>query len=400
MITVSDARLAIAKAAQPLAAESISVNCAQGRVLAQPVTSAIDLPPFANSAMDGYALRLAELTTLAELPVVGSSFAGSNPAPLAPATAMRIFTGAPLPAGADTVVIQEDVLVDGDRLRLKSAESYRVGENIRAQGHELAQGSVWFERGHVLTAADCGLLAAMGMADVAVLRRPRVALLATGDELTAPGEPLLPGKIYNSNHTLLVNLIHALGCELTYSQTVADDLAATSAALSQASACADIVLCTGGVSVGEADFVKTALESLGELAFWKIAVKPGKPLAFGRIGDAAFFGLPGNPVSAYVTFMLFVWPYLQVQAGVAVAQAAAFNTERAIVDFDWLKAGKREEFLRVTSRRVDGQLRLELLPNQSSGSLSSVALAAGFARVPVGATWQTGSSVEFIAKPF
>lgn len=400
MISVLQARQAIARSAELLAAETVAINQACGRILADSVISPIDLPPFSNSAMDGYALKLAELTALKRLPVQGASFAGSAPSVLQPQTAMRIFTGAPVPTGADTVVIQEDVEIIDDCLQLKAGESYRVADNIRAQGHELAQGSVWFERGRQLSAADCGLLAAMGLAQVSVIRRPTIALLASGDELVTPGLSLQPGQIYNSNHTLLLSILTTLGCELVYSQTVADDLAATEQALAAAAAQADVILCTGGVSVGDADYVKAALESLGELQFWKIAVKPGKPLAFGRINSAAFFGLPGNPVSAYVTFILFVLPYLQALQAAPAEQLGALPVQPATSLFAWPKAGKREEFLRVTARQIDGQLAVELLPNQSSGSLSSVALADGFVRVPVGKNWQAGEMVEFLAKPF
>lgn len=401
MISVLEARQAIIERAQTLPAERIAVAQAAGRYLSSAVCSPIDLPPFDNSAMDGYALRLAELNAAGSLPIKGVCLAGSAPAELAPNTAMRIFTGAPVPVGADTVVIQEDVIVDGQRLALKIGESYRLGENIRSRGHELAAGSVWFASGHQLGAADCGLLAAMGLAELYVTRRPRVALLATGDELIAPGTALQPGQIYNSNQALLLNILAQLGCEVVSAVSVADHLAATRTALLQAAEQADVVLSTGGVSVGEADYVKEALTEIGELNFWKIAVKPGKPLAFGRVAQACFFGLPGNPVSAYVTFMLFVWPYLQALCtGKAACELAALPCEPAIGDFAWPRAGKREEFLRVTAKREGGQLRVSLLPNQSSGALSSVALADGFVRVPIGVTWQAGATLEFIAKPF
>lgn len=395
MISVSEARANIIAASRLLPSEQIALDAACGRYLTAAITAPMSLPSFSNSAMDGYALALGDLLAHGELPVIGASFAGDAPALLHPVSAQRIFTGAPLPTGADTVVIQEDAVLHGDTLRLVSGAAYRPGDNVRAAGSELAVGSEWFARGRQLMAADIGVLASLGLAQLSVFRKPRVALLASGDELVEPGQPLAPGQIYNSNHALLRSLLLGLGCEISHTMTVADDLAATERALQQV-ADSDVVLCTGGVSVGEADFVRIAIERCGRLSFWKIAVKPGKPLAFGTVGNAAFFGLPGNPVSAYMTFMLFVWPYLQALVG---AQSALVPVP-AIADFDWPRPGKREEYLRVTRQLHDGQWRVQLLPNQSSGALSSVALADGFVQVPVGASWLRGERVGFIPRPF
>lgn len=391
MLTVTEARDRILAAAQPrVANETVSLLEAQNRVLACDVMAPVNVPPCDNSAMDGYAVRVADAAQ-PTLPVAGVIYAGAAPGVLAPGTAQRIFTGAPLPAGADAVVIQEDVQRSDDRITIEPAVIVRAGDNIRRAGEDIGIGSCLLSRGQRLRAADIGLLAAVGIAQVAVNACLRVGLLCTGDELLEPGDAPQPGKIYNSNRYLLAALLRELGCEVIDAGIVVDELVATQDALQSLSQQADLVISTGGVSVGDADFVKQAVLALGTLDVWKIAVKPGKPLAFGQVCGKPFFGLPGNPVSAFVTFLLFVRPFLQIAQGCTVQPP---RTVPAVAGFVWPKAGKREEYLRVSLQRADNALVAMALPNQGSGVLSSVSRADALLRVPVGHTFAVGDSVE------
>jgi molybdopterin molybdotransferase len=374
--------------------ETIATQDAAGRVLARDLVSAIDVPPLDNTSMDGYAVRCADVTIAGcQLQVAQRIAAGSVGHTLAPGTAARIFTGAPVPAGADAVVMQELCALDGATLSINHVP--HPGEWIRRRGEDIAGGQAVLVAGQRLGAAELGVAASVGAGQLTVLRRLRVALFSTGDELSMPGEALKLGGIYNSNRYTLKALLEGLGCDVTDMGIVPDQLDATCAVLREAAAGHDLILTSGGVSVGEEDHVKQAVEAEGELALWKIAIKPGKPLAFGAIkkvgsgNPAAFIGLPGNPVSSFVTFLMLVRPF------VLKAQGAGFKPPRALqvrADFDW-KGDPRREFLRVRWNDADG---LELFPNQSSGVLTSCAWADGLVDNPAGMPIAVGEMVRFL----
>jgi molybdopterin molybdotransferase len=398
VLTVTEARTTILSAAQSLVAEkplhkteTVSLLESCGRILVHDVIATVNVPPCDNSAMDGYAVRSADCAAGVCIPVAGTIYAGAMPELLQPATAQRIFTGAPVPQGADAVVIQEDVALDGEAILINADVAVNAGENIRRAGEDIAVGDILFSAGHRLRAQDIGLLASIGIDRVHVTAPLRVGLLCTGDELLEPGDAPQAGKIYNSNRYLLSALLRDLGCEVIDAGIVKDDLAATEIALQKLSAAADVVISTGGVSVGDADYVKQAVLSQGKLDVWKIAVKPGKPLAFGVVGSAPFFGLPGNPVSAFVTFMLFVRPFLQTLQGSTVQDLRQIPVRAG---FDWPRAGKREEYLRVMLQQEGDGLIARALPNQGSGVLSSVCRADALLRVPVGEIFAVGDRVE------
>lgn len=368
-----------------------------GRVLLQDQTAAVDVPPWDNSAMDGYALQTQDLATSATLPVSQVIPAGLYPQPLQKCTVARIFTGAPVPAGADAVEMQENTCNEAGNITF--LQPVKTGANIRKRGEDIALGAVVVKAGTVLKPAHSGLLASVGIRQVPVSKPLRVAVLSTGDELAEPGEILKEGQIYNSNRYLLITLLRELGCDVIDAGRIGDDRELTQQTLARWAKDVDVMVSSGGVSVGEEDHVKAAVESIGELGLWKIAVKPGKPLAFGHIGACTFFGLPGNPVSAFVTFILFVRPYVLKAQGATELQPQRID---AIAGFDWppVKPGKerkpvtREEYLRVRLQ-ADGKT-LELFPNQSSGALSSVVWANGLAIAPVGALISRGDRVKFI----
>jgi molybdopterin molybdotransferase len=369
--------------------ETVSITHAPGRVLAAPQTSALTVPPLDNSAMDGYAVRVADVPVAGvRLPVSQRILAGTVGMPLQPGTAARIFTGAPVPLGADAVVMQEYCGTEGDEVIIHALP--RPGENIRRAGEDIAAGAQILAAGTRIGAAEMGLLASVGLAELPVLRQLKVACFFTGDELVTPGESLQPGQIYNSNRYTLTGLVKGLGCELIDLGIVPDTLEATETALAGAASIADVVITSGGVSVGEADYVKAAVEKLGRVEMWKVAMKPGKPLVYGRVGDADFIGLPGNPVSAFVTFCLFVRPFLLKRMGVAEVLYRAFAVQ---ADFSWKKPGARREFLRA---QLQPNGKLALFPNQSSGVLTSCAWADGLVDLEIGQTVQAGEWVRFI----
>ena len=377
------------RARPPVASESAAVSQALGRVLAAPLTSTITVPPADNSAMDGYAVRLADVPTAGtKLPVSQRILAGTVGDPLAAGTAARIFTGAPVPAGAEAVLMQEDCTAEGDAIVINKLP--RAGENIRRAGEDIKAGAAILAAGTRVGAAEMGLAASVGLAALPVFKRLKVACFFTGDELVTPGEPLAPGQIYNSNRYTLAGLINGLGCELIDFGIVPDTLEATEAALEGAASIADVVITSGGVSVGEADYVKAAVEKLGRVEMWKVAMKPGKPIVYGQVAGADFIGLPGNPVSAFVTFCLFVRPFLLKRMGAANALYRAYPVRAG---FAWTRAGQRREFLRA-QLQTDGTLAL--FPNQSSGVLTSCAWADGLVDLPVGETVAPGDWVRFI----
>jgi len=394
MLSYEDALERLLAAAAPVSeVRSVPLAAARGRVLAEPVFSAIAVPPLDNSAMDGYAVRCADVTQAGVvLPVAQRIPAGSVGVPLQPGTAARIFTGAPVPPGVDAVVMQELCEVgSGDTVIVNQAP--RPEQNIRRAGEDIAAGAEILPAGVRLGAAALGLAASVGLAALPVRRRLRVALLSTGDELAEPGEVLRPGQIYNSNRHFLRPLLEGFGCEVSDFGRVPDTLAATRAALAEAAAGNDLILSTGGVSVGEEDHVKAAIESEGALDLWKIAIKPGKPLAFGKVGSrgTAFIGLPGNPVASFATCLMLVRPFILKRMGVADWRPRVRGLMAAS---SWLKPDKRREFLRA---RLTPDGRAELYPHQGSGVLSSCVWADGFIDNPPGQSFFAGDMVSFVA---
>ena len=375
--------------------ETVSTFVALGRVLAAEVRSQLDVPPHDNTSMDGYALRVADVPAAGTvLPVSQRIAAGQVGAVLAPGSAARIFTGAPVPEGADAVVPQEQCeALDGGAVRVNAQPP--AGQWIRRRGEDVRAGSVVLSRGTRLTPQALGLAASVGAAALTVLRRPRVALFSTGDELVMPGEPLKPGAIYNSNRYTLRALLQAAGCEVSDLGIVPDRLDATRDALRSAAAGHDLILTSGGVSVGEEDHLRPAAQAEGRLDLWQIAIKPGKPLAFGSVrrqggGEALLIGLPGNPVSSFVTFLLAVRPVLLALQGIEQHEPVGL-TLRA--DFDWPKPDARREFLRAR-RNADGGL--DLFANQSSGVLTSAVWADGLIDNPPGQAIARGDAVRFV----
>ncbi|WP_246479589.1 gephyrin-like molybdotransferase Glp [Niveibacterium microcysteis] len=370
--------------------ESVGLLDATGRVLASDLVSSIAVPPHDNSAMDGYAVRCVDVTQPGvRLPVSQRVPAGASPAPLAAGSAARIFTGAPIPSGADAVVMQERCHADTDGVAID--ELPRLGQNIRRRGEDIEVGASVLSAGVRLNAARIGLAASIGVPQLNVLRRLRVAVFFTGDELREPGEALGPGAIFNSNRYMVRSLLAMLGCEVTDLGIVRDDLTATRDALRRAAAAHDVVLTCGGVSVGEEDHVKAAVEAEGALSLWKIAIKPGKPLAFGRVGEADFIGLPGNPVSAFVTFVMLVQPFLCRRMGLRDVGPVRREVPTT---FDWLRAESRREFVRV---QLDADGRAVLHPRQGSGVLSSCAWADGLLDVAPGRTFAAGELLPYIS---
>lgn len=395
LLNVEAAREQLLAAVNPVTETAlVPLEQALGRVLASTQLAPIAVPSVPNSAMDGYALRAADTTGASpiRLPVQQRIAAGDVPAPLLPGTAARIFTGAALPLGADAVVMQETTRLEADTVLLEGPVA--VGQFVRHPGEDIPQGHALLTQGTHLAPQHLGLAASVGLAALPVFRPLRVAVVTTGSELVAPGQPLPPGKIYDANRYVLLAMLAQLHCQTRSVGTVHDDRQAILEALEAAAHGADLVLTSGGVSVGEEDHVRAAVETLGELSLWRIAMKPGKPLAFGRIGTTPFLGLPGNPVSAFVTFCLFARPLIMhLQGGVAAEPHPVWVG----ADFEWKKPGPRREFLRAR-RMHDGQggERAVIYPNQSSGVLSSVTWAEGVVCVPEGQTVARGDRVAFL----
>lgn len=391
MLSVAEAQAFMLGAARPVAeVELVDTMRANGRVLATAQTSTLNVPERDNTQMDGYAVRASDCASgAASLPVSQRIAAGHVGQPLQPGTAARIFTGALLPDGADCVVMQEQCTLADGVVTVNHVP--HAGEWVRRQGEDIRAGGEILGAGRRLRSQEMGLAASVGLAQVPVLRKLRVAVFFTGDELAMPGEPLAPGAVYNSNRFTLRGLLENLGCDITDLGIVPDSLEATKAVLRQAAQGNDLIITSGGVSVGEEDHIKPAVEAEGRLNMWQIAVKPGKPLAFGEVQDAFFVGLPGNPVSSFVTFLLFVRPFILRLQGVAGNLAP--RSYKLPAAFERLKADKRNEFLRA---KVKDDGELELFANQSSGVLTSTVWGDGLIDCPPGLSIARGDMLRFI----
>ncbi len=374
--------------------ETVPTDQALGRVLAAPVISAIQVPAWDNSAMDGYALRCADVAAgPARLRVTQRIPAGSVGQPLPPGSAARIFTGSPIPPGADGVVIQERCERYGDWVQVPTGLA--LGANIRRAGEDIGSGTEIIAPGTRLRPQHLGLAASVGLEKLQVYRRLRVAMFASGDELVMPGTPLGPGQIYNSNRFILSGLLQGLGCEVVDLGTVPDTLSGTMDALARGADAADLILASGGVSVGEEDHVKPALEHLGTLELWSIAIRPGKPFAFGQVAGTPFLGSPGNPVSLFVTALLFARPFLLRMQGVTGDLEPLSLKVRA--GFEWPSPDRRREFVRARLERgADREWELKVHPSRSAGVLSSAAWADGLAEIPEGHTIARGDPVDYL----
>ena len=391
--------LLLAQVQSRLGTQSISTFEADGRVLAQDVVAALQVPPQDNSSMDGYAVRAADCAQAdAVLRVTQRIPAGTHGTQLHSGEVARIFTGAPIPPGADAVVMQEDCdVLDGEQIRV--LKPVPAGQWVRGSGEDVTRGATVLRQGTRLTPAELGLAASIGLAQLPVSARPRVALFSTGDELVMPGavapEDMPAGAIYNSNRFFLRAMLQRLGCEVTDLGIVPDQREATIAALRNAAQHHDLILTSGGVSVGEEDHIKPAVEHLGELNLWQLAIKPGKPFAYGKVnhdsGACHFMGLPGNPVSSFVTFLLLVRPFVLALQGVT---NTGITRTPMRSDFDWPRADKRQEFLRVKRNAQGG---LDLFPNQSSGVLTSAVWGDGVVDNPAGHPIAKGDTVRFIS---
>jgi molybdopterin molybdotransferase len=395
LLSVDDALARLLAGARPVTElETVPTLGATGRVLARAQASTLNVPPLDNTSMDGYAVRAADCASgSARLRIAQRIPAGAVGRPLEPGTAARIFTGAPIPPGADAVVPQEQTAAEGDEVVVKHRP--RAGEWIRRAGEDIRAGSTILEAGTRLRAQEIGLAASVGVTSLPVYRRVRAALFSTGNELVMPGEPLPPGAIYNSNRFTLTGLLRTIGCEVEDLGIVPDTLAATREALRRAAAANDLIVTSGGVSVGEEDHVKPAVDAEGRLDLWRIAMKPGRPLAFGGVrrsggGEASFIGLPGNPVSSFVTFVLFVRPFVLRCQGVARLDPHAYAMR---ADFDWDKPDARREFLRV---RLNASGGLDVFPNQSSGVLTSTVWGDGLVDNPPKQAIRRGDAVRFL----
>ena len=386
LLSVDDALARLLAQAKPVAdIEEVPTLEATNRVLARAQRSTMDVPPMDNSAMDGFAVRTRDGDRLR---VTQKIAAGSVGKPLEEGTAARIFTGAPIPPGADAIVMQEHTSTEGDRVVLSKKPS--PGDWIRRVGSDVRKGGEILPAGKRLLPQDTGLAASVGIKTLPVHRKVRLGLFFTGDELVMPGEPLAPGRIYNSNRFTLRGLGEVFGCEVHDYGIVPDSLEATRDALRRAAAQTDIIVTSGGVSGGEADYEKPAVEAEGKLLMWRIAMKPGRPLAFGTVKTAAFIGLPGNPVSSFVTFLVFVRPFLLKTQGIS---QTAPRSVVARADFDWQEPDARREFLRV---KWNAQGGLELYPTQDSAVLTSTSWADGLVDNPAAHAIRKGDLVRFL----
>jgi len=393
MLGVEEAVTAMLEDAWPATrTRKVPLPDAGDRILAEPLVSPIDVPGFDNSAMDGYAFHTGDLDLARTqgLPLAGRIPAGATGTALEPGTCARIFTGAPVPAGANAVAIQEICHTADQRVYIE--QEVAEGANIRPRGNDISTGDTLLERGTVLRAAHLGLAASVGFDQLRIFRKLRVAVFSTGDELVEPGRPLGPGQIYNSNRYLLHELLVGQGCKVIDLGAIPDVPDDTRNALVRAAARADLIITSGGVSVGEEDHVKAALESVGTLRLWRVRMKPGKPLAFGRVRKTPFIGLPGNPVSVYVTFLLFALPFLRRLQGRSTGAPRSYPVRAGFS----CRTRERREYMRVQLHDGDNGPTAQAFPRQGSDVLSSVAWADGLVEIAENTTIQPGDSVRYL----
>lgn len=377
--------------------ETIELEEALGRVLAQDQLSSIEVPAFNNSAMDGYGVKLESLANTNKLKISQRIIAG-DPAdiPLIEGTCCRIFTGAPVPANCDAVIMQEQCELSGEAGEqfVTFPENVKLEQNIRPKGQDIATGSIVLEKGKTIRAQELGLLASVGIKQIPVYKPLTIAVISTGNEIIAPGKPIKAGQIYNSNHYTLIGLLKAQGFAIYDCGTIIDEAKLIEEALLEAAENADCIITSGGVSVGEEDYVKDIVEKLGRLDLWKMAIKPGKPFAFGYVNETPFIGLPGNPSAVFVTYNIVAKPFLVASQGAVNVQP---HSAQLPADFEIKKTAIREQYLYVKAEpNSSGKLCLSLYPNQSSGVLSSSSWASGLAKIPVDTKVKKGDWVEYI----
>jgi len=391
LTNVDDALSLILSRAAPISrSEEVDLASSLKRVLAENQYVPADVPPSDNSAVDGYAVRHMDGRPGTYLPVSVRIPAGMAPKVLQPGTSARIFTGSEIPEGADAVVMQENVRRSGDEILIQA--SVAAGQNIRKRGQDLTQGDLALVKGTILRPQEMGLLASMGIQRIRVQSKLRVAILTTGDELVDPGQPLAPGQIYNTNRFTLLGLLTEAGCEVTLCETLEDTRGATRKALERAVAGADLIITSGGVSVGEEDHVRAVLEETGSLSLWRLAIKPGKPLAFGELAGTPVIGLPGNPAAVLVTFMVVAMPFIRKSQGRTHILPVG---ERIRAEFAATDVSVRREFVRARKETSGTDVRVVMFPNQSSGVLSSTCWASGLAVVPENLRVARGDLVTF-----
>lgn len=374
--------------------ETVSTLDALDRVLAESIKSTLNVPPLDNSAMDGYVTRFSDLnsdgeTTLIISQRIAAGYVGDK---LTEGTAARIFTGAPVPEGADTIIMQEQCQQQDDKVTISG--KVRKGDHIRRVGEDIIEGSEVMSVGQKLRPQDLGLIASVGVAEIIVYKKITVAIFSTGDELLMPGEPVQPGKIFNSNRYTLTGLLQKAGCNIIDLGCIKDDLDATVKALKQASEQADLIMTTGGVSVGEEDYIKLAIDKLGSVEMWRVAMKPGKPVAFGKVNKTAFIGLPGNPVSVFVTFCLFARPVIRTMQG---CNEVLPRKQQVVAGFDWPRKGPRREFVRgQLVMDKDGQQQAQTYTSHSSGVLTSTTWAHGLIEIPENTNFEKGALLNWL----